>query len=430
MNPKNLFITYWTFSLFLFVYGPYNWNIIKPFVFFFLNFVYIFAFFVGWKSCVKKRSYDLNSENFCVNKKIIRNLHFYCFLNLILEFLSFIRRLGLSSFNLSELFKRILIGINNPADGYNLINTHFFSRVSVFGGLFLSVFNLVWDFFGFVVVLLSILYFFELKRLGKCFALCNWLIIILGYYVTGTNIGIFRLFLAFFVFIYIWCKRNHKIKTMFFIGLLICVMVLMIFNVLVGSRLSAYNIEQLTIGEIQVNKDSFILKTIPVQFHKLAIMVCGYICQGYQGMSLSLEIPWKPMFGFGHSRAIMQLFQEFFSMNLFNYTYQHRLSPYGWHETVRWHTMYSWYANDISYFGCIPLMFLYGRLFSKSYYDSIYKRNPYSCLMLYYMFLIGVFLPCNNQVFQTLDIMLSFYTICLCYFAIKHRKKFVLLKKC
>ena len=78
---------------------------------------------------------------------------------------------------------------------------------------------------------------------------------------------------------------------------------------------------------------------------------------------------------------------------------------------VQWHTMYSWIANDFSYIGVIFIMAVLGFLFAKVYKDCMNDNNPFAYLMLYYLVLMAVFLPCNNQVFQSTYVLFSFILV-------------------
>ena len=127
------------------------------------------------------------------------------------------------------------------------------------------------------------------------------------------------------------------------------------------------------------------------------------------------------MFGLGSCKVIQELLSTVLP-SIADWTYQARITEFGWDDYMQWHTMYSWFANDVSYLGVIAVMFIFGLVFARCYKDSITTENPFANLMVYYMFLMAIFAPCNNQIFQTRDIFFSFITVFLGWICTRGRK--------
>jgi len=182
-----------------------------------------------------------------------------------------------------------------------------------------------------------------------------------------------------------------------------------------------WNSSSYNIGGRGINRDSVFFKILPSGFHRLLVSLSAYLSQGYYGMSLTLRVNWIPMFGLGSSKAIQEMCSIFFP-SIGEWTYQARISEFGWDDYTRWHSMYSWFANDVSYLGVIVIMFIYGFIFARCYKDCIKTNNPFAQLMVYYMFVMAVFLPCNNQIFQSIYLFFSFITVFLGWIFTRGRK--------
>ena len=126
-------------------------------------------------------------------------------------------------------------------------------------------------------------------------------------------------------------------------------------------------------------------------------------------MNLSLSLDWDPTFGLGHSMFLVTQIDKHFDTKIFEHTYQKRAEIYGWSSTVNWHTMYSWIANDFSYFGVIVIMFILGRIMSWAINDFIYIHDYRSLVLFYFMIMMILYSSANNQVLSTVTSMIAFW---------------------
>lgn len=430
MKPVKLITIYLVVTLVLFFFGPFAWELgANGLLFLILNISYIMAFLIGWYSIKDKRNIHDRVWTEEQDEILIKKIGFLCFINIFFLFINIFRSFHFPSFDIKEMVNRIRLAFLDMGEAYKSVTDETVSRSQVVGGSFFSFLNFIWDFFNFTIILLTIRYFFKLKLKVKILALCNYFLVFIQYFSMGTNIGIFRLLLAIIVFLYIWSIKKHKMKLFICLAFVGLVLFAFIFYFFISARISSeLNFTEYSVAQYGINVKSPFWRIIPKQLQKFFVILCSYLCQGYQGMVLSLQVEWQPMFGIGNSRAILNTMSDLFNVNFFDYTYQHKLMVMGWHETVRWHTFYMWIANDFSYYGCIFIMFLYGVLFSICYKDVINKNNPFAYLMLYYMFLIGIFIPCNNQVFQTMEIMLSFIGTFICWLFTRKKKPIHIVK--
>lgn len=422
ISPLKIFLIYWIFTLILYAYGPFKWVTNKPLLFWSLNIVYLFLFCIGWSICRKvntggKRRWTDQDE-----KKLLRRLGPLLCINLLYEVVNVFRMFLFSSFDVPGLIRRIMSGISNMGGSYNSFQDNVnITSANVVGGSIVTIFNYIWDIWSFSTLLFGILYFKKLKLHQKIISGVTVFIEVIVYISRGTNIGVFRIVLAVLVFYYIKYIRNNtswfnKIKKkttkLVLLGTVGVVLVVFLFDKIMKSRggITLWQAGTYNIGGIYINNDSVFFKILPSSFHQLLVSLAGYLSQGYYGMSLALKVPWEPMWGVGHSMALQNLLGNVFS-NISNASYQVRIEQFGWDSYTQWHTMYSWFANDISFYGVPIIMFLFGYVFHKALRDTIELNNPYAKLMLYYMFLMAVFLPCNNQLAQSSYILFSFFYV-------------------
>ena len=424
LTPIKIVIPYWIFCLLLYAFGPFKWVTYHPVTFWTLNILFLLLFSVGWilgirlKSATIYRwnSYDPNDA------RILKGLHIKIVINCIYEAINLFRMFFFSSFDVTGLIKRLIYGIQNMGDSYNSFQESIMlNTVNVVGGSLMTMFNVVWDFWAFSTLLLSILYLKRLNIIDKIITGITLFIIIIGYVARGTNIGVFRIVLAFLCFFYIKYIKKSKEKSkkkkissskMLVLSVVGIVVVVQLFDKVMQSRggINLWETSYYNIGGIGINKNSIFFSIVPLGFHQLVVALASYLTQGFYGMSLTLRVPWKPMFGLGSSMGLQNLLTGLIP-NLTSRTYQKRIEIYGWDSYVQWHTMYSWIANDFSYIGVIFIMAVLGFLFAKVYKDCMNDNNPFAYLMLYYLVLMAVFLPCNNQVFQSTYVLFSFILV-------------------
>ena len=384
LTPIKIIMPYWIFCLLFYAFGPFKWVTYHPFVFWTLNILFLVLFAIGWFGGMHLKSlniyrwdkYDPRDE------RLLKDLNSKIIINFIYEVINLFRTFSFSSFDVSGLIKRLIYGIQNMGDSYNSFqDSIMLNSVNVVGGSLVTMFNIVWEFFAFSTVLLSILYYKRLNIINKILTGTTLVLIIIGYVARGTNIGVFRIILAFLCFLYIgYMKREReesrrkKISTgkIMMISIVGIVIVVQLFDKIMQSRggINLWETNYYNIGGIGINKNSIFFKVIPSGFHQLMVALAGYLTQGFYGMSLTLRVAWKPMFGLGSSMGLQNLLIGVFP-KVSEQTYQKRIEIYGWDSYVQWHTMYSWIANDVSYIGVIFVMAILGILFAKVYKDCM-----------------------------------------------------------
>lgn len=420
--PVRIIIAYLAFTLFLYAFGPFRWVTYRPVLFWSLNVLYVFSLWFGWNVSLRINTYRNNKEwNSNDERALTIIMKPLVLINIIFEFLYAMRKFRFVSFNVFDLFRHIIIGMSNMGLSYSKFQTGIddITGASLIGGNILTILNLLFAFFSFNIVILEGVLFKYFKLPYKILIVFTYVFISLEYLSTGTNIGAFRIVLVIIVILAINYARNQKKlskmhfdkKKVFFIvfslsGILV---VILIFNKIMQSRggILQWQTDSYNVGGIGLDRNSIFFKVLPEDLYMLFISISSYLTQGYYGMSLSLELNWEPGFGLGHNKAIQSLLIDILNPIYLN-TYQHRLDSFGWDENIQWHTLYTWFANDFTFYGVILIVFFIGFVFCNAYTDSLVFNNPFAKAVVYYFVLMCIFIPCNNQVFQSTYMLFGF----------------------
>lgn len=441
--PLNMMLIYLVFTLVLYVIGPIDWVTYSPIYFWSLQILYISMLFLGWQvgiNCIYTRK-DVWPET--KDDLLIKKLNPFLIINFFYEFINTFRRFQFSSFDFSALVKRVIYGFTDMGGAYNsfqeTINT--ITGSSVVGGTVFSLFNYIWEICSFLVLLLATYYYKKLKKGAKFILLLTYAIIIMSYISTGTNIGVFRLVLAWMLFLLMkfirgehsvdWKKWKKRKKWIIFILIISIVLCIILFEAIMKSRggILLWDTSYYNIGGRGIDHNSILFKIFPHSWSMLLVSATGYLTQGYYGMSLCLQTDWIPTFGLGHSMIIEKLLAKYVTDIPHLTIYQHRIEKFGWNEDVQWHTAYSWFANDVSFLGVAFVMLIFGILFAMAYKDSIKTNNPFAHIMVYFFTLAAFFIPCNNQLFQSTYVMFSFITTFIIWICTRGRKIIVFRRK-
>lgn len=145
--------------------------------------------------------------------------------------------------------------------------------------------------------------------------------------------------------------------------------------------------------------DSFLMK--------MYYSVSNYLTQGYYGMSLSLDEEFTTTYGIGNSQFLMSNFKSLLGIDVKDRTYQHKIDA-KWDEDGKWHSFYSYFANDISFYGVVVLMFLIGLFYGCICKDVILNDSLIGKLLLPLFVVMFMYMPANNQVFTAMATCTAF----------------------
>jgi hypothetical protein len=156
---------------------------------------------------------------------------------------------------------------------------------------------------------------------------------------------------------------------------------------------------------ISIRKDHFIMEKTPKWFSQSMLSILRYSSMGYSALGFSLKCPWQWTYGFGHSLTLLIIAEK-------RLTFLHPLERSfpgqiekrnNYPLMLYWHTIYPWLASDFSFTGALIIMFLLGRYSCMTWIDSIRHSNMISPVLCFLFFIACFFIPCNNQVMQSIN---------------------------
>lgn len=470
--PIRLTLVYLIFSIAVYVFGPINWTTHKPVLFYSLLCLYLIALWLGYRVGAKKnfsKSLQWKSEQMV---KVIPILSLLIVVNYLVYAVNIFREYGMQTFDFSELFSQMAVGIRNPGLGYALRNARLktIDGRQIIGGRMFTLFNYMWSFVRYPILLMGMLNFGKLKIWGKAVMVLYLATMSLFYLSIGTTIDILHVFLLMELPVIIstftkWYKREMNKKHIIKLIASLLAGALFVFSYFTWMMVSrgginnydkpGYNIGGVQLSENVVQSDSEQTQTsdettpagkpsedvaptekpldtvptkstgfrVPPIIMKFWISFSSYFTQGYYGLSQAMTLPWTPMYGLGSSMFVVDFVSEHV-YDIDQFTYQMKVEKaYGWNSNIQWNSMYTWLANDVSFYGVVIVLFLIGMLFGAMFKDAISTENPFAKMSVFYFILMMLFIPCNNQIAQRPDTMFSFALIVFCWLISKYPPK-------
>ncbi|GEM_PF-1599851 len=408
--PLKAFLAYVTLTLLLHYLGPWEYEdekILLP-VAYMIGVMLLFA--LGYTSVAKRKSQNLvRSESVCAEN--FRRFKFVAKVGLVLQLV-----LTVAGAIIDAGAGRLsIISLLNPGQVYiDALNyakagaeSSFVGQLRIIASPLIYVSN--------AFLLFS---FYKLGRVWR-FGLVGTLLLqlIIGVMTKGAQKGIFDLFIIFactsFLRVYFDAKRFHRwVRT----SMILLVLVLLAFTFFQLSRLAAYNISEIgVIGKMRLDSEGLIFVIFGEKMGLAVAVFIGYISQGYYGLSLCLGLPFEWTYGIGNSFALTSYAEQYLGISQVEAaTYPLRMeAAYGWPAKMLWQTFFPWVASDITFVGALLLMYPIGRLYARSLTESLTYENPLSICVFYFLTTLLLFLPANNQLMQTREMMVGSVVIIL-----------------
>ena len=131
-----------------------------------------------------------------------------------------------------------------------------------------------------------------------------------------------------------------------------------------------------------------------------ASMAAAYFTQGYYGLARTLAMDdFRSTWGLGNAPFAMAAYVSLTGdEELYKRSYTYRLREFGWNDQHRFNTMFPWIANDIS-FPMVPvLMLLIGGMFGASWRDAVFGRNDCAVVVFAIFLIMMGYIPANSQI--------------------------------
>ena len=146
----------------------------------------------------------------------------------------------------------------------------------------------------------------------------------------------------------------------------------------------------------------------------------GYLSQGYRGLALCLTLPFEPSWGMGFSFKLMNDVSRWLSIPLaaLENSYPIRMAyEYGIDAYSNWHTIFPWFASDVTFIGALIIIVAFMYLWGRSWSESLKTNNLFSALMFAQLSILVLYIPCNNQLFQTRESIVTTIIIMLLWYS-------------
>lgn len=416
--PIRIAILYSLLTVLLYVFGPYsypNHNRLPLYIF-------LFVCNLGmWIGFVLGTNKPINPNVSCARTiSISRMLSILFWISLIICIPKFMMSTGIYSNIFSNIFYRVTV--------YSEMAREYYMDRQV-----LTNVTGIWKIINIIVVLLSpfywaylslsMLFWSRLSFFKKCFTILIYIIYVGQYLCTGTNVGVFNfivlLGVVFLIRRYQNIAINRNKSSRHIVLVIITVFIvfaafLSFFNITMGSRSgTAYGLASSSFvcnEECPVNKKSLLYRITPESMRPLLLTTTSYVAKPYGALSFAFDMKFQPTFGVGYSWFLLDNVPA--SSFLWDRTYPKQLEKtYQYSSWINWHTAYTWFANDVSWFGVPIVLFFLFWIFGHSWKRFVVTGDLLDFLMFMLFVRFILFISMNNQVFQQSDSLFAFWGI-------------------
>lgn len=422
-GPMNFFILYVAFTLVLHVIGPWDYKdeILWPVIIFMA--LAMLSFAIGYRhvatrySKIIHRNQNACSENF-------RRFFGWAKVGVLVQiFLTAL--LAFSDFSDGRLSAD---GLFNPGQAY--IDALDLNRDGGAVSLVGQIKTICSPFFYFADAFLLFNYTKINKRWRAILVFALFFQLSHGALTKAAQKGFFDLFILFAAIgiLRVYFDRAKFVKLVK-LSLVFLIGVVAVFALFQLSRMDAYDaLDYSGVERMRLDREGGLFTLLGNHFGLAASLFIGYLSQGYYGLSLCLQLPFEWTYGLGNSFALTSYAEQYFGMtNIFDATYPSRMDAYfGWPAKMYWHTFFPWVASDLTFFGAVILMYPIGRGYAKSFIDGVVFENPLGICVFYFLSTLMIYLPANNQLMQTREMMIGTFVLVFLwvFFGKKYRGRF------
>lgn len=397
--PIKLFNFYMIVTLLISIFGPWkysSYNKIYVFIYiivFLIVSTAIFVYFVNKNTVVKfvfskKKKFIKNTKGIWIAKKSIILALILFILMLLIKIIT----IGLPEFsNIFKVMAQAYTNKNIIGNTFNL-SAWLFNYFSIFyvgsivlGSYFFKHLNKIYKIMLIIVIILSLLY--HLIFVGNQKAIGD-LLIFLGS-----------------VFFIKYMQSEKRIKfVVILVGLVGIFASFLLFSYILQSRMDLWNVEYYSIGnKAFLDINHWMLAPFGDNLKLGAGTFLYYLSSGYYGLSLGLGLPFVWSYGFGSSFEVRHLFDRLLPLtDQFIQSYPVRMEAQtGWDAYANWHTIFPWLASDFTFFGAVIFICIFIAIYALSWNRILRKGHWINLLMFANINIMLLYVPANNQLFQT-----------------------------
>lgn len=146
------------------------------------------------------------------------------------------------------------------------------------------------------------------------------------------------------------------------------------------------------------------------------VMACMYVSHGYEGLALSMEVPFEWTYGLGWSKGMQVILHDYLGgPDLSKKSYLTRNSLQNEWPNSWWSTIFPWIASDTTFYGTVLFTCLVGFVIARCWVDVIIAGNPIGFAVLAQMFTLVFMFPANNALAQTIEGLFSLIGVFFIY---------------
>lgn len=418
--PLKIYAIYILFTLFLSFYGPmkyinYDKTPVLFYILFFLLCLCIGQMFANRYTIVMKKSVKVtrkkNDENVNKNREKIKkfvNISIYiAFLSIFVEFVEILIT-NPSSFDFTNI-------ANNYFD-INLESESSFYSIPI-------MFRFATGFFRNVAMILGVYYWRNLKNKTKILLILFFILLVLVNMVAyGTQkfLGDLLIFTVIVLAIKMLDSNKAQVLKNIRYSFILVMLVLTIYTLIQAQRYESIGVTVENYGARSnglqyFDENHFIFKVLGDKIGLgFAIILTGYLSAGYYGLSLTFKLPFVWSYGIGNSYFMSKLLAQILNIpEIYERTYLNRMTlEFGRDGLSSWSTIFPWLASDFTFIGTLLIFIIIGYIWQITWLEIIKYRNPVSIVMFSIITLGLIFVPANNQLFNSIDTFIAtFFTI-------------------
>lgn len=409
--PLIIMLSWLLFTVFLFVYGPYEYDLSnKAQLYTYLTVVHIMlclGYFVGMITRGQSCKLLLNGPKMA---KTCLYISFFIFVASMV-------------YTKGGDIGRLKLAMEDPAAAYISSSTrevaNIFNYISIFTAP-IATYSLI----------LCVFYWPLLQNKPKLIYIIFLIVSILGSIGSSTRAGIISVLLVIFptvAVLYYGKLVVFNLKKKVIILTMIVIILCSFFyytSHLVEKRGGATNMLMNPITLQMPDQDNFIYKIIPEGIHNLFSVSTWYITHGYARLASAMELPFIGIgFGIGNSYFLIRNAERLTGIDdLGDLSYGLRIDEattgsFG----LYWSTIYTWIASDFTFVGSVFIIYIIGYLFAISWIDSIVWYNPLAVAAFGILTVLIYSFPLNNPLQDGSGVAI-YFVIISCWLFTRHRK--------
>ena len=388
--PLRFYSTFLVVTLVVYAFGPWPWPSRHYWAVYVYMALVLLAMNVGYRFGAAKR-YGIYTGRTSA-------IHLYrigLYLSLLLFFPTLLWRTG----GEYEFSLELLL---NPAVAY--MKSHDIDNFS--GTAWVEYIRIILTVYLGMVLPLLIVFWEKLSISDRVLGVLAVLMELFLWLAIGTNKGIGDLVVGIFWMFVLRAKSGFTLKSILKISLAaspILFLFAAFFTLGQIGRHDGFGVQtELHSIDITADRENIFIRNLPEVAQDGAIALSSYMAQGYHGLALSFDEPFVFTWGVGHSRFLASYSDKYLGTDVEKTTYPARVEKStGFDSKVRWHTMFPWWASDITFTGAVLLILFFAYFFALAWKDSVHSRNPYAISLSLQFLVFFSYMSANNQVFQS-----------------------------